>query len=185
MKKSIFMVAMMLGISTATFAQEEKKSSEDRAKMRAEMVQKQAEHLAKDFELKDANKTAFIETFTSYQNELSSGMESLRRVNNGEKPEGKKELTEEEAKVQIQENFERQEKQIAAMQSRLETQKKYYAEFAKILTPQQLVKIFAQQRRSGQQGGGQRGGGNNRQGGNRGGDRGGNRGGGFGGPGGF
>ena len=40
MKKSILMVAMMLGISTATFAQNENNSPEDRAKMRAEMVQR-------------------------------------------------------------------------------------------------------------------------------------------------
>jgi len=182
MKKSILMVALMLGISTATFAQDENKS-EDRAKMRAEMVQKQAERLAKDFELKDDAKTSFIETFTKYQNELASGMENLRRSNNGEKSEEKKELTEEEATAKIQENFSRQETQIKAMQSRLETQKKYYAEFSKILTPQQLVKIFAQNRRDGQQRGGQRSEGN-RQGGNRGGFGGGNRGG-FGGPGGF
>lgn len=191
MKKSILMVALMLGISTATFAQNDNNSPEDRAKMRAEMVQKQAERLAKDFDLKNDAKSSFIETFTKYQNELASSMEFMRRPENED--DSKKNLSEEEATAKIQESFDRQEKQIAAMQKRLEIQKNYYAEFAKTLTPQQMVKIFAQQRRGGQQGGQQ---GGNRQGGNRDGFGGGNRGGfgggnrggfggGFGGPGGF
>ena len=130
MKKSILMVAMMLGISTATFAQNENNSPEDRAKMRAEMVQRQADHLAKEFDLKDDAKSSFIETFTKYQNELASGMESLRRPENED--DSKKKLSDEEATAKIKESFDRQEKQIAAMQNRLEIQKKYCAEFSKI-----------------------------------------------------
>ena len=94
----------------------------------------------------------------------------------------KKELTDDEANARIQEQFTRQEEQIATLQKRLEIQKKYSAEFAKVLTPQQVLKVLTPQRNNqrGQQRGQENG---QRQGGWQGGGRGG-FGGGFGGPGG-
>ena len=50
MKKTILLLAVAL-FSTAAMAQGERRSNEDRAKMRAEMVKNQAEQLAKDFGL--------------------------------------------------------------------------------------------------------------------------------------
>ena len=94
-------------------------------------------------------------------------------------------MSDEEITNRIKGAFERQEKMIEAMQKRLDVQKKYYAEFGKTLKPQQLMKIFGQQRPSQGQRDGQRGprdGGRGNFGGGRGGF-GGN--GGFGGPGGF
>ena len=67
MKKTILLLAVAL-FSTAAMAQGERRSNEDRAKMRAEMVKNQAEQLAKDFDLKDDAKTAFVNLYTEYQN---------------------------------------------------------------------------------------------------------------------
>lgn len=181
MKKTILMLAVAL-FSTAAMAQGERRSGEDRAKMRAEMVKNQAERLAKDFELKDDAKTAFVDLYTQYQNELMAPMGERQRGENAEERGERKKLSEmsdEEITNRIQGAFARQEKAIEAMQKRLEVQKKYYAEFGKTLKPQQLMKIFGQQRP--QQGGrdaqrGQRDGGRGNFGGGRGG---------FGGPGGF
>lgn len=187
MKKTILLLAVAL-FSTAAMAQGERRSNEDRAKMRAEMVKNQAEQLAKDFDLKDDAKTAFVNLYTEYQNELMAPMAERQRGENAEERGERKKLSEmsdEEITNRIKGAFERQEKMIEGMQKRLDVQKKYYAEFGKTLKPQQLMKIFGQQRPSQGQRDGQRGprdGGRGNFGGVRGGF-GGN--GGFGGPGGF
>lgn len=187
MKKTLLMVAFALGMSGVMVAQDN--DSQDRAKMRAEMVQKNAERLAKDFELKGNAKSTFLSSFVAYQDELMSTMQfpqQREQASSEENADKKKELTEAEATAKIQQSFERQEKQIEQMQKRLDIQKKYYAEFSKILTPQQMERIFNRQDRPrnfqrGQNG--QRGGfGGQGERGNRGGF-GGPRG--FGGPGGF
>ena len=54
-----------------------------------------------------------------------------------------KELTDEEATKRVDAFFAQQEEMIVQMQKRLEVQKQYRAEFAKILTPQQLAKVFS------------------------------------------
>jgi hypothetical protein len=68
--------------------------------------------------------------------------ENMRGRNN--EPE-KKELTDAEAKEKVENYFKGQENQIKLMQTRLQIQRKYYAEFAKTLTPQQLAKVFEDQ----------------------------------------
>ena len=189
MKKTLIVMAVALLCAGQMNAQREQRSPEEMQKARAEMVKQNAERLAKDFELKDDAKTAFIEKYTQYQNELFADMRPQENRERGEQgqQERKKtsEMSDEEVTALIQSAFERQEKQIEAMQKRLEVQKKYYAEFSQTLTPKQLIRIFGQQRPQGQRGGqgqnqnqGQRGG----FGGGRGGF--GGPGGGFGGPGG-
>ena len=111
-----------------------------------------------------------------------------QRMEQASRDNEKKELTAEEAKAQLKENFERQEQQIVTMQKRLEVQKKYADEFSKVLTPEQVLKVLTPQRGQGgrdmnrRQGDGERRG--NFDGERRGGFGGGPRGGGFGGPGG-
>ena len=58
MKKTLLVAALALGLSSVAMAQEN--GSQDRAQMRAEMVQKNAERLAKDFELKGDAKSTFL-----------------------------------------------------------------------------------------------------------------------------
>ena len=188
MKKTIFVAVMALMSCTALNAQESR-NDEDRARNISERIEKAAERQAKDFDLKDDSKAAFIKCYSAYQQEMfATNQPQRQRLEQPNREEEKKELTDEEATNQINENFSRQEQQIATMQKRLDVQKKYYEEFSKILTPQQVLKVLTPQRGQGGRGQGQRGNGDgerrgNFEGGPRGGFGGGPRGG-FGGPGG-
>lgn len=187
MKKTIIVAALALLSSVAVSAQE-RMSAEQREKAIAERIGNAADRMAKDFDLKDDAKKSFVETYTAYQKEMfATNQFQGQRTEQGNRGEDSKELSAEDAQARIKQNFERQEQQIATMQKRLEVQKKYAEEFAKTLTPQQVLRLLTPQRN--QQGGRdqQRGQGNrgNFGGGQRGGGFGGGfGGGGFGGPGG-
>lgn len=180
--KKIMMMALVAMITLSATAQN-RPSREEMQARRAEQIEKQADRLSKDFDLKGDAKTNFVATYKAYQDELASTMMQGRQRQTGrergEQADSKK-LTSEQAQKQLEEYFSRQEEQIAQQQKRLEIEKKYCTELSKTLTPQQLVKIFGQ--RQGQQQ--QRQGGIQRQGG-FGGPQGGGRGGFGGGQGGF
>lgn len=185
--KNLFIVSAFLFLGIGSVCAQEQRSEEERAKMRTEMIQRSAERLAKNFSLKGDAKESFLATYNSYQTEMFQTNQSGLRQRSAEEND-KKDLSDEEANAKIQEQFTRQEEQIATMQKRLEIQKKYSAEFAKMLTPLQVLKVLTPQRnnqRGGQQQRNQGDGQQQRgwQGGGRGGFGGGF--GGFGGPGGF
>lgn len=142
MKKTcvLWLMTLWIGMSTVTYAQSE--SSENREQMRAEMVKKQAEKQAKDLGLTGDTKSNFVVLYCQYQHDLMRKPAFLER----QKDTGEKELTDEEAKARVEAFFVQQEEMIAQMQRRLEVQKTYRTEFAKILTPQQMVKVFVQAR---------------------------------------
>ena len=190
MKKTIFVAVLALVSCTALSAQErERMSDEERARNISERIDKAAERMAKDFDLKDDAKDAFIKCYSAYQKEMfATNQLQGQRQEQLNRDEEKKELSAEEATAKIKENFDRQQQQIATMQKRLEVQKKYSEELSKILTPQQVLKVLTPQRGQDGRGQGQRGNGDgdrrgNFEGGPRGNFGGGPRGG-FGGPGG-
>ena len=153
MKKIVLMMAIALMSVASVKAQGGQMSDEERAQRRAEMIQRQGEELAKDLKLSDSEKTSFMELYTKYQNEMMSQFQFQRRdQNNGEERKKLSEMTDEEVTARIQEAFARQAQQIEQQKARLEIQKKYYAEFSKTLKPQQLIRIFGQQRPQGQRG---------------------------------
>ena len=156
MRKTIIVAVLALMSFTVLKAQEGM-NEEERAKAIAERIEKSAERMAKDFDLKDEAKATFISTYTAYQKEMfATNQMRSQRMEQPER-EGEKKLSDEEATAKLQENFTRQEQQIATMQKRLNVQKKYSEEFAKVLTPQQVLKVLTPQR----------GGGNREQGGRR------------------
>ncbi|MGN0234151.1 MAG: hypothetical protein ACI4B5_07010 [Bacteroidaceae bacterium] len=179
MKKLMFIMALGLLVSGQARAQETE-SAESREAKRAEMIAKSGERLAKSFGLDDSKKESFLTIYTEYQTEMFATNERPDSKDLEEKKaEGgkKEELTDAQATERIKANFERQEKQVAQLQKRLEIQKRYYTRFAEVLTPSQTLKaMFPQRTRP--QGNSQQ-----RQGGMRPGGFG-ERGGGFGGPGG-
>ena len=153
--KKLFLVVAMALMSVASVKAQGQMSEEDRARMREEMVKRQTETLVKDLKLSGDEKTAFEELYAKYQNELMSQFQFQRRDRDGDGDGERKKLSEmsdEEITARIQEAFDRQEKQIEQQKARLEIQKKYYAEFSKTLKPQQLIRIFGQQRQQGQRG---------------------------------
>ena len=191
MRKTILLAVLTLMCSAAVCAQE-RMSEEERTRAMEERIGRSADRLVKDFDLDEDAKKAFVETYTAYQKEMfaTNQLQGQRFGQTGSDDDQKK-MSDEEAATKLQENFDRQEQQIAAMQRRLEVQKKYAEEFAKMLTPQQVLKVLTPQRGNGQRDPQQRRlGDNNRRGGNfegggRGGFGGGPRGGFGGGPGGF
>lgn len=187
MRKTIVMAVAAL-LSCATLSAQERMSDEERARAINERIEAAGTRMAKDFKLKDAAKDSFIEIFTAYQKEMFA-TNRPQGTTGREQAEEKKELSNEDATAKIQENFARQEQQIATMQQRLDVQKKYAEEFAKVLTPQQVLQVLTPRNNQSGRGQGQRNQGNGErrggfgEGGSRGGFGGGPRGG-FGGPGG-
>ncbi|MBO4800445.1 MAG: hypothetical protein J5545_01105 [Bacteroidaceae bacterium] len=166
--KFLTMVAMLFGFLTNTNAQD----NNDRAARFQEMQARQTERLVKDLKLSDEQKAKFDPIYARYLEEMAATRTQQNRERQADRKE--KDLTDEEATAQLNEQFARQAEQIQQQQLRLDIQKKYCAELSSVLTPQQLLRVFQPQQMNRQ--------GGNRQGGNRGGF-GGNRGG-FGGPGG-
>lgn len=158
MRKTIVMAVVAL-MSCAALNAQERMSAEEREKAISERIEAAGTRLAKEFKLKDDAQKTFVETFTAYQKEMFATNQT-QGVRGREQGEETKELTDEEATAKIQENFTRQEQQIATMQKRLEVQKKYAEEFGKVLTPQQVLKVLTPQRGQGGRGQGQRGQGN-------------------------
>lgn len=177
-------------VSFSAVCAQERMSEEERAKSVGERIERAADRVAKEFDLKGDTKEAFIKTYSAYQKEMFATNQTRgQRADFSNRDDAQKELSDEEATAKLKENFERQEQQIATMQKRLEVQKKYAEEFGKVLTPQQVLKVLTPQRGQGggrdqlqRRGDGERRG--NFEGGPRGGFGGGPRGGGFGGPGG-
>ena len=177
-------------VSFSAVCAQERMSEEEHAKSVGERIERAADRVAKEFDLKGDTKEAFIKTYSAYQKEMFATNQTRgQRADFSNRDDAQKELSDEEATAKLKENFERQEQQIATMQKRLEVQKKYAEEFGKVLTPQQVLKVLTPQRGQGggrdqlqRRGDGERRG--NFEGGQRGGFGGGPRGGGFGGPGG-
>ena len=112
MKKLFIVSALTFLFMGNVFAQQGQRTEEERAQMRAEMIKRVADRSAKDFDLKGDAKEAFLTTFTAYQTEMfQTNMGGMRQ--RGQEADEKKELTDEEANAKIQEQFTRQEEQIA------------------------------------------------------------------------
>ena len=183
----ITMATLTFGFTANANAQDN-----DRASRRAEMQNRQRERLVKELKLTDEQTQKFNDVYGRYQAELSALIATAEGVDaqtgasaqqDKKDKKEKKELTDAEATAELQKYFDQQAEHLQRQQARLDIQKKYCAELSAFLTPQQLVKVFRQQRgRDGNGNGQQRQQRGNRGGrGGRGGFGGGPRGGGFGG----
>ncbi len=153
----------MFSLSMSAQGQRQRLSEEEMAKLRAEQVQKQADRLAKDLDLKDDAKAGFVATYTEYMDALANVRSVAREENREEANEDRsnrkeKDLSDEEATKRLEQIFARQEEQIEQSKKALEVTRQYYAKFKETLTPQQLLKVFSQQQRGGQRGQGGQGG---------------------------
>ncbi len=173
-RKTIFIAVMAAFGILAANAQEE--ASTNRAAKRAEMTVKSAEKFVKEFNLEGDAQKSFVQTYSHYVEELANcdsavksgsssesnqaGKKKAGSSRAGKKVDGKKaELTDAEATEKLNDMLARQQKAIEGMQARLEVQKKYVAEFGKVLTPAQVYKVMGRQRmQAGQRPGMQQGG---------------------------
>ena len=150
----MMMVALVAMMALAASAQQ-RMNREQMQQMMAERTEKQAERLAKDFDLKGEQKEQFVTLYKEYSAAVSNRDNWERRPQNAQT--NSKNMTDEEATAKFEEQMQQQEKQIEQMQQRLQATRDYYVKMKELLTPQQLYKVFAPQQRQGQ-GQGQRGG---------------------------
>ena len=174
-RKTIFIAVMAAFGILAANAQEE--ASTNRAAKRAEMTVKSAEKFVKEFNLEGDAQKSFVQTYSHYVEELANcdsavksgssqagtkeaGKKEAGKKEAGKKVDGKKaELTDAEATEKLNDMLTRQQNAIESMKARLEVQKKYVAEFGKVLTPAQVYKVMGRQRtQAGQRPGLQQGG---------------------------
>lgn len=108
---------------------------------REDMMEKRAETLANELGLKDDAKTAFKTQYAAYQQELFNARMAGIDLEKVQK-EDSENLSDDEIKARIQQQFDREAQQIVNAYNVLNVEKKYYEEFSKTLTPSQLLKIF-------------------------------------------
>ena len=106
---------------------------------REQMMEKRAERLADELELKGDARSEFLVTYKNYQQDLMSHRKTPPfPADLGGKKES--ELTEEEAAERIKAEFDRKAQQIVDAYNTLEVDKKYYELFSKTMSAKQLMK---------------------------------------------
>mgnify|MGYP004555605983 FL=1 len=130
----LWLVAALMLMGTATISAQNNKRQR---LTREELADKQARHIAQTMAFDDATTKQFVETYTACQKEiwaLGPRMKGARKQANAQQQ------TESEAKQDIALQFERSEKLLQIRQ-------KYYAEYSKFLTQNQIKRVYVLERR--------------------------------------
>ena len=142
MKQRFFALAMVALLATASmFAQD---NSERRRERRndmniAEIYNRQASRLVRSMKLDDSKKDAFTALYLDYQNARHNAVNPRGGDREGEEQRADlSNITDERAMELIQNNFDRQEKQLAI-------DKEYLPKFLEVITPAQAAQVFMQQ----------------------------------------
>ena len=129
----LWLVAALMMIGTATISAQNNKRQR---LTREELADKQARHIAQTMAFDEATTKQFVETYTACQKEiwaLGPRMKGARKQANTQQQ------TEAEAKEDIAMQFERSEKLLQIRQ-------KYYAEYSKFLTQNQIKRVYVLER---------------------------------------
>lgn len=127
----LLMVVAFVAFSTPTFAQDNKSKQR---KSREQMVEAQAQHIAKEMAFDDAVSARFVKTFCEYQKEvwaLGPRQKSQRK--------GDQNQSEADAEKAMKERFEHSQKI-------LNLREKYYGEYSKFLTQKQIQRVYQLER---------------------------------------
>jgi len=130
----LWLVAALMLMGTATISAQ---NNQRQRLTREELADKQARHIAQTMAFDDATTKQFVETYTACQKEiwaLGPRMKGARKQANAQQQ------TESEAKQDIALQFERSEKLLQIRQ-------KYYAEYSKFLTQNQIKRVYVLERR--------------------------------------
>lgn len=130
----LWLVAALMLMGTATISAQNNKRQR---LTREELADKQARHIAQTMAFDEATTKQFVETYTACQKEiwaLGPRMKGARKQANTQQQ------TEAEAKQDIALQFERSEKLLQIRQ-------KYYAEYSKFLTQNQIKRVYVLERR--------------------------------------
>lgn len=130
----LWLVAALMLMGTASISAQNNKRQR---LTREELADKQARHIAQTMAFDEATTKQFVETYTACQKEiwaLGPRMKGARKQANTQQQ------TEAEAKQDIALQFERSEKLLQIRQ-------KYYAEYSKFLTQNQIKRVYVLERR--------------------------------------
>lgn len=130
----LWLVAALMLMGTATISAQ---NNQRQRLTREELADKQARHIAQTMAFDEATTKQFVETYTACQKEiwaLGPRMKGARKQANTQQQ------TEAEAKQDIALQFERSEKLLQIRQ-------KYYAEYSKFLTQNQIKRVYVLERR--------------------------------------
>ncbi len=129
----LWLVAALMLMGTATISAQ---NNQRQRLTREELADKQARHIAQTMAFDEATTKQFVETYTACQKEiwaLGPRMKGARKQANTQQQ------TEAEAKQDIALQFERSEKLLQIRQ-------KYYAEYSKFLTQNQIKRVYVLER---------------------------------------
>lgn len=130
----LWLVAALMLMGTTTISAQ---NNQRQRLTREELADKQARHIAQTMAFDEATTKQFVETYTACQKEiwaLGTRMKGTRKQANAQQQ------TEAEAKQDIARQFERSEKLLQIRQ-------KYYAEYSKFLTQNQIKRVYVLERR--------------------------------------
>lgn len=130
----LWLVAALMLMGTTTISAQ---NNQRQRLTREELADKQARHIAQTMAFDEATTKQFVETYTACQKEiwaLGTRMKGARQQANAQQQ------TEAEAKQDIARQFERSEKLLQIRQ-------KYYAEYSKFLTQNQIKRVYVLERR--------------------------------------
>lgn len=155
MKKTLFLM-LIFAFAVSVSAQNEGRRERQNNMSLAEMYNRQASRLAKQLKLEDEAEQKFMALYLDYQNARHNVANPSGGDQEGvEQRTDFRNLSDEAATELIQNNFDRQEKQLAV-------DREYLPKFLEILTPVQAAQVYLQRgggnRPGGQQQGGPRGG---------------------------
>ncbi len=131
----LWLVAALMLMGTATISAQ---NNQRQRLTREELADKQARHIAQTMAFDDATTKQFVETYTACQKEIWA---LGPRMNGARKQANAQQQTESEAKQDIALQFERSEKLLQIRQ-------KYYAEYSKFLTQNQIKRVYVLERRT-------------------------------------
>lgn len=125
----LIMAVMMTAFSSTTYAQD----TNDRQQKREKLAETQAHHIARQLAFDDATTAKFIDTYCQCQKEIWALGPRAKRQRGTAK-------TDAETEKAIEERFERSQKL-------LDIREKYYKEYSKFLTPKQIQRVYAIEKR--------------------------------------
>lgn len=129
----LWLVAALMLMGTATISAQ---NNQRQRLTREELADKQARHIAQTMAFDDATTKQFVETYTACQKEIWA---LGPRIKGARKQANAQQQTESEAKQDIALQFERSEKLLQIRQ-------KYYAEYSKFLTQNQIKRVYVLER---------------------------------------
>ena len=128
-----YLKLVLIGIfTTAICGTAIAQNNDERQLTREQLAEVQAKHIAKEMHMNDTTRTRFIKTYCDYQKEIWALGPRMKKLPTDS-------LNNQAAQQAIEERFEQSQKI-------LNIRKKYYEEYSKFLTQEQIVRVYELER---------------------------------------